>query len=377
MRPPARSQARARFFAVLAGGIGIAALCGAWAAARGPEVPSPAPVSLQARPVPLDEGDPARERIGALVSLGGVELQGDFPGFGGYSGLRLLPDGRLLAVSDRGHWLAFRPVEQGQRLTGVAQAVHGPLLDEAGQPLGYPDYDAEALEVLPGPEGTLDILVAFEQRHRLWRYAVPMPAPILMGGQDVGETPQQAEGRPEGLFSQRPVSLAPLLKDWGLDGWPGPLPANAGLEAVAVSATGAALLLAEGTGRGRLRLRADAPWVPIRYNSAPGFKPTDAAFLPVPGRHLALVLSRHFSILHGVAATLELVDLEAAKDGVLPGRLLARLAPPVSVDNMEGVAVAPHPAGGWSVYLMADDNQNPLQRTLLLKFHLPAGAVAP
>lgn len=336
------------------------------------------PVSIQTLPVPLDRDDPAREQVGALVWRGGVQLLSESPGFGGYSGLRLLPDGRLLAVSDRGHWLAFRPVEDAGRLVGLAEAVQGPLPGKNGQPLNYPDYDAEALEVLPrealpGAAGGYEILVAFEQRHRIWRYAGPQP-----------------QSRPEQAFSQPPTTIDPTapgdpaspdsasLDRW-LEGWPGRLPANAGLEAMAVSRTGAALLLAEGTGEGRLRLHADAPWVPIRYNSAPGFKPTDAVFLPVEGRHLALVLSRYFSILHGVAATLELVDLERVEDGVLPGRLLARLAPPISVDNMEGVAAAPAPTGetGWDIYLLADDNQNPLQRTLLLKFRLPAAVVDP
>ena len=49
---------------------------------------------------------------------------------------------------------------------------------------------------------------------------------------------------------------------------------------------------------------------------------------------------------------------------------LAQLVPPLSVDNFEGLAVHPDPAGGWLIYLLSDDNFNPLQRTLLLQFHL-------
>lgn len=353
MRPPPRRRARVRGLLVALAGLG--ALGGAWAAAQAPApLPSAASsIAVASRPVPLDRSDPGRDQIGALTYLGGVQLLSEAEGFGGYSGLRLLPDGRLLAVSDRGHWLAFRPVERGGRLTGIAEATRGALRDEAGEALDYPFYDAEALEVLPGSAGKMEILVAFEQRHRIWRYSGP------------------EEARLEQTFRQRPQALP----DW-LEGWPGRLSGNGGVEAMAVDARGAALLLAEDTGEGRFRLHADAPWTPIRYGAEPGFKPTDAAFLPVEGRHLALVLNRYFSILHGVAARLELVDLEAADDGRLKGRLLARLAPPVSVDNMEAVAVAPA-GGGWAVYLMADDNRNPLQRTLLLKFHLPAGAIDP
>ena len=331
--------------------------------------------------MPLDRNDPGRNSIGDLTYLGGVQLLSEAGGFGGYSGLRFLPDGRLLAISDRGHWLAFRTEERKGRLVGVGDATLGPLLDEAGQPLAYPDFDAEALEVVGIPAGGLEILVAFEQRHRIWRYAVPDTAPVRVGARQ----PAPAVTQIQKAFARKADAL-PWLEDWS-----GSLPANAGLEAMAVAPDGAALLLAEGTGEGRFRPRHDAPWVPIRYAAEPGFKPTDAVFLPGEGRHLAIVVNRYFSILHGVAARLELVDLDTVLDGkaqdgraqdgraqdgkaqagLLQGRLLARLAPPVSVDNMEALALAPHPDGGWSLYLLADDNQNPLQRTLLLKFHLP------
>lgn len=349
-------------------------LCGAWAAVQHParQQADSVPVDITARSVPLNKNDPGQSRIGALAYLGGVQLLSEANGFGGYSGLRQLPDGRMLAISDRGHWLVFRPVERQGRLTEVADAIQGPLLDETGQPLEYPYFDAEALEVVTTPEGGLDVFVAFEQRHRVWRYARRVPAPVLVGVEENGQAAQDPPSYLEQVkqaFAHRPESLP-----W-MDGWPGQLGANAGLEAMAVEADGAALLLAEGTGEGRFRPHADAPWIPIRYRTEAGFKPTDSVFLPIEGRHLALVINRYFSILHGVAARLELVDLDAVKDGQVTGRLLARLTPPVTVDNMEALEVVPHPEGGWSVWLMADDNQNPLQRTLLLKFHLPESAV--
>lgn len=341
--------------------------------------------------MPLDRNDPGRDAIGELAYLGGVQLQSEAGTFGGYSGLRLLPDGRLLAISDRGHWLAFRAVERQGRLVGVSEAVQGPLLDETGRPLAYPHFDAEALEVIETPAGGLEILVAFEQHHRIWRYSSPGSAFVRTRTPEA-EAPQDSapQGSPDIAELGKMFARTPAALPW-LEGWPGTLPANAGLEAMAVTANGAALLLAEGTGEGRFRPHAKAPWVPIRYKAEPGFKPTDAVFLPVEGRHLAVVVNRYFSILHGVAARLELVDLDPVLapardskvldgkvlDGKVQGRLLARLAPPVSVDNMEAVAVAPHPGGGWSLYVMADDNQSPLQRTLLLKFHLPASAVLP
>ena len=50
---------------------------------------------------------------------------------------------------------------------------------------------------------------------------------------------------------------------------------------------------------------------------------------------------------------------------------LARLAPPYTVDNFEGLAVFPDKRGGTIIYILSDDNFNPLQRTLLLQFRLP------
>jgi hypothetical protein len=50
-------------------------------------------------------------------------------------------------------------------------------------------------------------------------------------------------------------------------------------------------------------------------------------------------------------------------------REIARLQPPLTIDNMEGVSVTVE-NGRTIVWLVSDDNFFPLQRTLLLKFAL-------
>ena len=45
-----------------------------------------------------------------------------------------------------------------------------------------------------------------------------------------------------------------------------------------------------------------------------------------------------------------------------------RLAPPMTVDNFEGVAAVPRPDGSYRFYLISDDNGRDTQRTLLLAF---------
>lgn len=331
-------------------GLSLAGALGAFMGMRDRPGDAIVAVHVTAQPLPLDTSDPARTRLGPLQYQGGLQLISKADGWGGLSGLRVLPDGRLLAISDRGSWLLLSAVEQAGRLVGAGNALMGPLRDEAGKPLGHPWYDAEGLELVPDGQGGSDALVSFERHHRVWRYGAAAPDMAAK----LSSTPQPVDG-------------------WPMT-WLATLPENGGLEALAVTG-GASLGISEDTSVGRFRADASSPWLAFNYKGQEGFKPTDAAFLPVPGRRLALVLSRHFSLMHGVAATLEVADLDQASSGTVTGRLLARLAPPVSVDNMEGLAVAPLPGGDFAVYLISDDNQNALQRTILLKFTLPASAL--
>jgi hypothetical protein len=49
---------------------------------------------------------------------------------------------------------------------------------------------------------------------------------------------------------------------------------------------------------------------------------------------------------------------------------LARLASPYAVDNLEGIAATRGPRGETLLWLISDDNFNPLQRNILLLFEL-------
>ena len=44
------------------------------------------------------------------------------------------------------------------------------------------------------------------------------------------------------------------------------------------------------------------------------------------------------------------------------------MAPPLTVDNFEGIAVVPRATGGIRLYLVSDDNGSATQRTYLLAF---------
>ena len=298
-----------------------------------------ASVSLSTRPVALDPTDRAVQHVGRLHYLGGLDLRSDEAAFGGLSGLDVTADGRLTAVTDRGHWFTGRIVRnRNGRLVDLTDATLGPLLDPQGRPVAGEWRDAEALERLPGG----DWLVSFEGRHRVWRYAA------ATGG---------LQGRPVPFPTPKGIAAAPL---------------NGGLEALTSLPDDRILMLAESLKRaGGSRagwLVGDGKIEAFGYRTARDFKPTDATLLPNGD---VLVLSRYFKLLGGFKARLERIPADAIAGGaVLKGELVARIAPPLTVDNFEGVAVARDADGATLVYILSDDNFHFLQRTLLLLFRL-------
>lgn len=299
------------------------------------------PIDVRAVSIPFNPEAPDQRHAGRLTWLAGFGLRSAADSFGGWSGLDLLPDGSLLAVSDLGWWmqLAVRRDTDG-RLLSLGPAQVWPVLQPDGSASrSKRDNDAEALR--RDRDGTW--LVSFELRHRLQRYrpgadGLPGRAEPVAGPADLGEQP-----------------------------------ANGGIEAMAVLADGRLLLLSEEgrTPAGHLKgwLRgADGHWAKLSYVVTEPFRPVDAALLP--GGDL-VVLERRFSRIGGVGSRLVRVPASAIVAGaVLDGEELAQLAPPITVDNFEGLAVERAPSGATLLYLLADDNRSPLQRTLLLQFRL-------
>ncbi len=298
-----------------------------------------ASIQLSARPVALDAEDRARQRVGDLQFLGGLDLRSDAAAFGGLSGLSVSADGRLAAVTDRGHWFTARIVRNDAgRLVGLADAEMGPLRDTQGRPVTGEWRDAESLERLPNG----DWLVSFEREHRVWRY------PAEAGG---------LQGRPVPVPAPEAIARAP---------------ANGGVEALAPLADGRILMLAQGLKR---EGGARAGWLvgagaiePLGYRAAPNFLPTDAAVLPNGD---VLVLTRHFTVLGGARVRLERIPAAAIDtETTLQGTLLAHFRHPLTVDNFEGLAAVQGQDGATLVYILSDDNFNFFQRTLLLLFRL-------
>jgi hypothetical protein len=289
-------------------------------------------VRVTARAVPFSAADPAADRAGELRYLGGLWITSSDRRFGGLSGLRILENGQALAVSDQGDWVAFRIVERNGRPVAIDR-VH--IAEMRGIDSRTPDEkagaDSESVELMA--DGTA--VVTFEGDHRVasWRGFSPtkLDAPATM------------------------VARPPAMRGW---------PRNGGAEAFAEIGPETDVMLQEDGDHDGL-LTNGSTLLPFRYRPPQGFSPTDAAGL---GDGRALVLHRRFTQADGVSAVIGIADFGAVRPGgsVAP-RVIARLAPPFSVDNMEGIAVVTT-GNRRIVWLVSDDNFSRTQRTLLLKF---------
>lgn len=297
--------------------------------------------NLSAAPVALDPGDARRTRVGALTFLGGVHLTSRDPAFGGYSSLAVRGD-RFMLLSDGGNVVGFR-MDADWRLSAIRfrNLPGGP-----GEGWQKADRDSESMALDPR---TGKIWVGFERANAIWRYAPGFA---------------HAEGR----------VAPPAMANWD---------SNGGAESLVRLRDGRFLVIAE-TSRGPrvavpLRrgrqalvfagdpLKDGRPAVRFTYMPPDGYDPSDATELP-DGR--LLVLNRAFSLPFVFTNILVLIDPREIREGArVTGRAIATLAPPLIHDNFEGVA-ATREAGATMLWLVSDDNQIVLERTLLLKFRL-------
>lgn len=288
--------------------------------AAGPALVRAGPLGSAQAPLP--------ERLGRLALDGAWALSGAAASFGGISAARW--DGsRLLLLGDRSHLfvLGWPAHARGQPFTAPILEERA-LADRRGRPL-----DAEALVLLP--DGAR--LVADEGQDRLWRFA-------------------PGRERPEG--AGRPLPELALADASG----------NEGVEALALLPDGDLLAIREAAGGDGLHpaVRLGGRTAQrLRYRAAEGFRPTDA---DAAGDHL-FVLERRVSLLGGWQArivTVSLADLPHDPGGIVTGRELAALSGAQLGENYEALAVRKE-GDAYRLLVVADDNFNPLQRTLLLE----------
>ncbi len=106
---------------------------------------------------------------------------------------------------------------------------------------------------------------------------------------------------------------------------------------------------------------------PIRLKRSNMFDITDAAALPDGG---IVVLERYFAgITRGVFMRIRRIDALDIEPGArLEGEVLYETESGWMVDNMEAIAAHTDDDGVIILTVMSDDNFNPVQRTLVMRF---------
>jgi hypothetical protein len=254
-------------------------------------------------------------------------------GFGGYSALLSTDNGTLTAISDSAMVMQLRrPDFPPAGRPRFGELVHGPK-DKV-------ERDTEA--------ATRDPLTdtrwyAYERVNQIRR---------IRAGETAGVT-------------VRPRAM----RDWAENGGP---------EAMTRLGDGRFIVLAE-----------DAPWLsqgghagllfpadpvsgaePVEFTFRPpvGYDPSDMAALP-DGRVLILLRTLdlpRWPFFRGMLVLADPADIAPGRDW--RWRKLADLDDPLPRENYEGLAIVPA-ADGMTLWLVSDDNQSVLQRTLLVKLH--------
>jgi hypothetical protein len=315
-----------------------------WAGEEPVRVYPPAMTVTTAR-VTLAPGDPTRKRVGALRFLGGWSLASRASGFGGFSALAIDGD-RFVLLGDNGQLLRFR-LGRDWRISALEA---GALPGGPGPGWDKRDRDSESLAVDAANDRAW---VGFENDNAIWRYSADL---------------RRVER------STRPAAM----RRWY---------SNGGAETLAPLADGRFVVISEempvpaqrwrGSSAVRKRTR-DLLIFP--QDPTAGAAPARSAYV-VQGRFDVvdatqsadgdlLVLERAFYLPYRFATRLMRIK---ARD-LAPGRVihpehLATLDRPLIHDNFEGIATT-REGGATIVWLVSDDNQSRLQRTLLLKFRL-------
>lgn len=289
-------------------------------------------VAVSARPAELGE-----ERIGVLHFRGGLELSSDDAAFGGWSGMEVLEDGRVIAVSDAGSWLSARLQFNDEGvLVGLTETRMALMRDEHGAPFENKEAaDAEDLAQLPDGR----FAVSFEQSQSIRIYDLNRDGPF--GAASAGPPP---EGTSQ-------------------------LASNAGLEALTALANGALLVGAEDQGtlwRAPLRGDAPAPALAARYPLELGYSLVSLDRLP--DNDDVVALERFYAPVIGVRTRIARIAVDTLDSDELRVTEWARFAPPLQLDNFEAIAAARAPGGGLRIYILSDDNFSDRQRTLLYAF---------
>lgn len=297
---------------------------------RSPSAPFRLDQTVTATALPLPDGCCT---VGPLRLTGAWHLTSRNQQFGGYSALVRREAGWLLAVSDAGYTMDLpEPGLPGPARLSSLFAT--PAWRKA-------DRDTEAAQWDPASR-------------KLW---------------------VSTEGRNSVLRFDAALHLETLARPLAMRFWP----TNTGPEAMVRFSDGRFAVLCECASR--YHDQAAHPALLFAGDPAAGaaslsfnvtgdwnFRPTDMAALP-DGRVLVLQRRLIWPFPMRFSARFGLLDLRGVKPGaVVPLRDLGEFPAGIPMDNYEGLAIEPLGQGRYAAWVISDDNNAALQRTLLLAF---------
>ncbi|MBK6659847.1 MAG: esterase-like activity of phytase family protein [Proteobacteria bacterium] len=257
---------------------------------------------------------------------------------------------RLIAVSDLGFLVHFKPHFHDGMLVGVSYCASHALRDAAGDALQGRWRDAEGLSLRPGPSPSEEqLLVSFEQRPRIQRYT--------LDGHLLGALPLPEDLRPPARYRHpnRALEAVTETRRYGV-------------------VTAPELPMAGQTGRGIPVTSLTGPSFEFhgldeRYSGLVGLE-------TLPDDNLLVLERRYVSPFRPLIIALSRMTLPDQPAGAVRQRELARFDTTAgwAMDNFE--SVARH--AGNRYFMVSDDNASPLQHGLLLYFEvLDDTAIAP
>ncbi len=304
---------------------------------------------VSATRVMLDRSNPRHIRVGGLTYLGGVALDSRDRAFGGFSSLdvtRLRAGDRFTLLSDGGNIVQFDMGEDWQpHRIAFANLPAGPGIGWEKR-----DRDSESMAIDPA---TGQIWVGFEDSNSVWRYAPGFAryearaSPDAMRKWPGNGGPESMARLPDGRFVVISEEAHVRRPDW------------TGPEDERLHTRQSLIFSGDPTQGGSPRRFAYEPYG--RYD------PSDVTALPNGD---LLVLDRGFRLPFRWSNRISRVRAgDVAVGRIVRGQLIATIDAPLIHDNFEGIDTTVE-NGATIVWIVSDDNQMFLQRTLLLKFRL-------
>ena len=308
------------------------------------------PTELETRPVALSENIKVGDRINRIRFLGMLQLPNptvDGMRFSQLSGLAWDDDdGILYAISDKGFLFHLQPLFENGMLTGLKllKAFH---LREAGsnKPLKGTRADSEGMDILNGRngrKGDAELIVSFERFPRILRYRTD--------GYAIEESPLPAPLNDARMYQDSNKMLEPVCADSRLG----------------ILTVPEAPLKGERQGVTRIFSLDGKSWV---YPLPAGNR---ISALECLGHNKVMVLESNFGgILGRLEVFLKLATL--SPDGSLTEPVPIETAVALDtgkghqIDNFEGLARH----RGNRFFIISDDNDLFIQRSLLMYFELP------